>query len=122
MLDDDRLNSSGQDESATKVGYRHPPVHSRFKPGQSGNPSGRRKGSKNIRTLFQEIMKEQVSLREGAHVRSVTKREAILRGLVVSAMKGDSKSMMMLLRLAEQTGELVEGGSSPNEVRVVIVD
>ncbi len=26
-----------------RVGYRHPPKHSRFKPGQSGNPSGRPK-------------------------------------------------------------------------------
>lgn len=33
------------------VGKRKPPQHSRFKKGQSGNPSGRRKGTKNLATL-----------------------------------------------------------------------
>jgi hypothetical protein len=31
-------------------------VHSRFKPGQSGNPKGRAKGSKNLKTLFHKIL------------------------------------------------------------------
>jgi len=31
------------------VGYGKPPAHSRFKPGQSGNPRGRPKGVKNKR-------------------------------------------------------------------------
>lgn len=30
-----------------KIGYRNPPIESRFKPGQSGNPRGRRRGSRN---------------------------------------------------------------------------
>ena len=29
------------------LGYPHPPVENRFKPGQSGNPAGRRRGSRN---------------------------------------------------------------------------
>ena len=27
-----------------KVGYKHPPTHSRFQKGRSGNPVGRQKG------------------------------------------------------------------------------
>lgn len=105
------------------IGYKRPPVHTRFQPGRSGNPGGRAKGSKNIRTLFKQILREEVSLREGARVRNVTKREAVLRSLVVGAMKGDSKSLMLLLRVAEQTGEfLPEGASSHSEIRVVIAD
>jgi hypothetical protein len=34
-----------------EVGYRKPPVHTRFKKGQSGNPRGRKKSSKNIRKI-----------------------------------------------------------------------
>jgi hypothetical protein len=88
-----------------EVGYRRPPVRTRFKPGVSGNPSGRPKGSPNLQTLFNKILKEQVSLREGAEVRKVSKAEAILRGLVVGAMKGDQRSVMTLFRIAEQTGQ-----------------
>jgi hypothetical protein len=94
--------------NAEGVGYCRPPVHTRFRPGVSGNPSGRPKGNQNFSTLFRRILKEEVSLREGSAVRKVTKAEAILRGLVVGAMKGDSRSLAALLRLAEQTGHLDE--------------
>src|SRR3954464_11748254 len=93
---------------ARTVGYKRPPVHTRFKPGQSGNPSGRAKGSQNFKTLFHKILKEEVSLREGSHVRKVSKAEALMRGLVISALKGDHRSTGTLFRFAEQTGQFEE--------------
>ena len=33
-----------------KIGYRKPPTKTRFKPGQSGNPNGRPRGSVNLKT------------------------------------------------------------------------
>jgi hypothetical protein len=103
------------------VGYKRPPQHSRFKPGQSGNPSGRAKGSQNLKTLFQKIMKEEVQLREGTDVRKVTKAEAIMRGLVIGALKGDTRSMGTLLRLAEQTGHFDDPHQQITEIRRIIV-
>ena len=88
-----------------EVGYRRPPVHSRFQPGQSGNPKGRPKGSPNLQTLVSKILNEQVSLREGQEVRKVSKAEAVLRGLVIAALKGDQRSVVTLFRIAEQCGE-----------------
>ncbi len=35
-------------DSADRVGYGHPPQHSRYRPGQSGNPSGRPKGRRSF--------------------------------------------------------------------------
>lgn len=87
-----------------KVGYCSPPVHSRFKPGQSGNPSGRPKGGQNLKTLFNKILNEEVALRDGSDVRKISKAEAILRSVVVGALRGDTRSLAMLLRLAEQAG------------------
>lgn len=104
------------------VGYKRPPVHSRFKPGESGNPSGRAKGSANLKTLFHKILKEQVSLREGADVRKVTKAEAIMRGLVVGALKGDSRSLGTLFRLAEQTGQFEPIHDPHTQIQHIIVD
>ena len=103
------------------VGYKRPPQHSRFKPGQSGNPSGRAKGSQNLKTLFHKIMKEEVQLREGTDVRKVTKAEAIMRGLIIGALKGDTRAMGTLLRLAEQTGQFEEPKDQIREIRRVIV-
>jgi len=91
-----------------QVGYCRPPVHSRFKPGQSGNPSGRVKGSKNLKTLFHQILNEQIPLIDGNQSKKVTKAEALMRRLVIGALKGDSRSLMTLMRIAEQTGEFAD--------------
>jgi hypothetical protein len=38
------------------VGHAKPPKHTRFQPGQSGNPRGRPKGTKNLKTdLIEEL-------------------------------------------------------------------
>jgi hypothetical protein len=37
-----------------EVGYAKPPARTRFKPGQSGNPKGRPRGSKNARPSLSE--------------------------------------------------------------------
>lgn len=103
-----------------KVGYRNPPVHTRFKPGQSGNPSGRRKGSQNLKTLFNKILNEEVSLREGERVKKISKAEAVLRGVVVGALRGDTRSLAMLLRMAEQAGGF-QDPSEITEIRRVII-
>jgi hypothetical protein len=107
--------------STAPVGYKNPPVHSRFQPGKSGNPSGRPKGSQNFKTLFHKILKEEVTLREGGDARKVTKAEAIMRGLVVGALKGDARSLVTLFRLAEQTGEFEETANPVNQITRVIV-
>lgn len=104
------------------VGYRRPPVHTRFKPGQSGNPSGRVKGSKNLKSLFHQILNEQIALIDGSQSKKVTKAEAIMRRLVIGALKGDSRSQMTLFRLAELTGQFAETPIRHSVIERVIVD
>jgi hypothetical protein len=104
-----------------KIGYCSPPIHSQFQPGQSGNPSGRSKGSQNLKTLFNKVLDEEISLREGTDVKRITKAEAIVRGVVVGALKGDSRNTAILFRLAEQVGQFQDGGNDITEIRRVIV-
>jgi Family of unknown function (DUF5681) len=108
-------------QAPVKVGYCNPPVHTRFKPGQSGNPSGRAKGSQNLKTIFNKILDEEISLREGSEVKKVTKAEALVRGMVVGALKGDQRNLLMLFRVAEQTGQFEDKGADITEIRRVIV-
>lgn len=113
MSGPDRMNGARYE-----VGYCKPPEHSRFQPGRSGNPSGRPKGTQNFKTLFQKIMREQISLREGSVTKKISKAEAILRGLAIGAMKGDTRSVMALFKLAEQTGEFEEARANNHELFV----
>jgi hypothetical protein len=47
------------------VGYRKPPIESRFKLGASGNPNGRPKGRRNLKRSAQEVFTNLVLVREG---------------------------------------------------------
>jgi hypothetical protein len=118
---DDTDSISDDRDSLPAVGYKRPPEHTRFKPGQSGNPSGRPKGSQNLKTLFNKILKEEVSLREGSDVRKVTKAEALMRGLVVGALKGDTRSLGTLFRFAEQTGQFEEPAIPVTQINRIII-
>ena len=119
---DDEPSDAHHNGMTYEVGYCKPPVHTRFKPGQSGNPSGRPKGSPNIKTMFEKILKETISLREGNITKKITKAEAVVRGLVIGAMKGDTRSQMTLFRLAESTGQFEETLQPLHMITQVIVD
>ena len=116
---DDAETAIGADYA---VGYCRPPVHTRFQPGVSGNPAGRAKGSKNFKTLFDKVLNEQISLQDGTDSRKITKAEAIVRRLIIGAMKGDSRSQMTLFRMAELTGQFEEAPLQHTVIERVIVD
>ena len=77
------------DEIGEKVGYRKPPANSRFRPGQSGNPKGRPKGSLNIATVLMKTLREKVVINENGRRKTITKFEASVKQLVNKAASGD---------------------------------
>lgn len=79
-----------------EVGYGKPPKHTQYKPGQSGNPDGRPKGSKNKRTerymdkladLFIRMSEREVRIKENGKVVSMPMAQVMLRAVESSAMK-----------------------------------
>ncbi len=86
------------------VGYGRPPVHSRFKPGQSGNPNGRAKQSRNMRTIVQQVLNEDMQIREGGRVRRMPAMEALVRTTLTRSFKGDPKALVSLIVLLKQSG------------------
>jgi hypothetical protein len=85
-------------------GYCNPPVHSRFQPGQSGNPGGRKKGSRNIKTLLKEVMETEAEVTDKANgtKRRVTLLEALLLRQVQDGLDGNSRSIENLLNRYER--------------------
>ena len=82
-----------------EVGYKKPPKNTRFKAGQSGNPKGRPKGSKNLKTLVAEELNDTVDIREGGRRKVVRKRDVIVKQLVKKGMEGEDRSIETLLKL-----------------------
>ena len=83
------------------VGYRRPPVHTRFKPGQSGNPRGRPKGARSADAIIKAVIGRKVTLHEGGVGRKVDLLEAVVLRLAQDALKGNPKTAALLIKLAQ---------------------
>ena len=81
------------------VGYGRPPSHTRFKPGVSGNPQGRPKGTKNLQTDVLEEIREKVTVREGEKAQAISKQRAVVKTVVMRALKGDAKAISTIVSL-----------------------
>lgn len=81
----------------SKVGYGRPPIHSRFKPGSSGNPNGRPKGTGSFRADFAEELAELIAV--PGHDGKCTKRRAIVKKLVADSISGEAKDPTALVVL-----------------------
>ena len=95
-------------ESGYPVGYRKPPVHTRFKKGESGNPKGRPKGSLNLATVLVRTLREQVVVNEGGQRKTVSKLEAAVKQLANKAASGDLgalRQLFMLMEMVEQRSQ-----------------
>ncbi len=79
------------------VGHPIPPVEHRFKPGQSGNPKGRPKGSKNTYKILDDILSKRVKLVQDGKTIKLDRRTIIILQAVQSAMKGNNKALQTLL-------------------------
>lgn len=81
------------------TGYKRPPAASKWKKGQSGNPSGRKKGTLNLRTDLLAELAEVIQINEGGSARRITKQRALLKSLAARGIQGDAKAANLILTL-----------------------
>ena len=108
------------------VGYGKPPKRAQFKPGRSGNPRGRPKGTKNLKTDLLEELGEKILVHEGDQARNISKQRAVVKSLVARTLKGDGRAantlMSMMMRLLDTgMGVEVEGTEDlhPDEIEII---
>lgn len=87
------------------VGFGRPPHKTRFVPGRSGNPSGKRKPRASLAETLDRIFAEKVTVTEGGQKRKLTKEEVFLRQTVNKAMAGDRQFAAMMLAYLKLRGE-----------------
>lgn len=105
MSKQSRLPKAGHTSS---VGYGRPPARTQFKPGQSGNPQGRRKGQRNAHTILEDTLNQRITIREGDRTRSLTKLDGVFLTMVAGALKGDTKALASLITTMRSFGMIGE--------------
>ena len=101
-----------------EVGYGKPPVSTRFKPGKSGNPKGRPRGSKGFNALMRRALSETILVRVNGQLREMSQREVIIKSWIARALKGDARAIERLLPFMQQ---LYPDIANKMELRVHIV-
>ena len=98
-------------KGAKTTGFGKPPKHTRFKKGQSGNPKGRPKGSKNLATQFLDEVNASIPFTENGRRKVTTKLGAAIKQQVTKAAAGDPRAVEKVLdRVAALEARANEGG------------
>jgi hypothetical protein len=109
-MDNDPLQAEEPPAEAAeeKVGYGRPPRHSRFKPGQSGNPRGRPKGAVGVKSILERVLLEEHQVVERGKQRWRSILELLLLSLRDQALAGKPRAVALfhelVLRFGPQEG------------------
>jgi hypothetical protein len=98
------------------VGYGKPPHHTQFKKGQSGNPKGRAKGSKNLAALIMSALNEPVTVTQNGRRKRITKIEAMTTQLANKGASGDPKATQLLMGVVQLYEDRSETPAQTNAV------
>ncbi len=104
-----------------EVGKGRPPKGSRWRPGQSGNPSGRPKGSKSSATLAREELSRSVTAMVSGKPQRMSVARIACRRLGEKAMTGDYKALGFLLALADNVDRVAAATKPTTEKDLAII-
>jgi len=106
---DDQLNDPH--EQRYRVGRGHPPKETQWKPGQSGNPTGRRKKRPSFSEVTESVLSEKIELRMGDRLLRMSNREALVRAAIRQALAGKPRLLTVLPPIMRYESECLQGQS-----------
>ena len=98
------------------VGYCRPPKKSQFRPGQSGNPTGRREASPTIGSRLRALIYSKVTVTEQGRTRRISRLDLMLRQLGNDAIRGDKRAFKLLMEFLHRYDVAVEGAVRSEEM------
>jgi hypothetical protein len=106
---------AGEDDSY-EVGYGKPPKSTRFAKGQSGNPEGRAKGSKNLATIVLQESRQSVRINGPRGSKTVTKLVAAVMQLGNKAARGELPALREFFALVQRSEEATASNTPPTRI------
>jgi hypothetical protein len=105
-----------------EVGRGKPPRASQFQPGQSGNPGGRKKGSRNLKTIVLEVLDSEIEITEGGRRRTVPVVQALMLRQVQEGLRGQLRAIESLLDRYERHAdhEVEQAEELPEEDKALL--
>jgi hypothetical protein len=109
--------------STGKVGFGNPPIETRFKKGQSGNPAGRPIGRKNFLSDLLDELNELVEVTEKGQKREISKQRALIKSAFAKAVNGDVRMLTMifdkLLAINANLNPVTEAAVDPGDQSIL---
>ncbi len=84
-----------------EVGYGRPPTHSRFKQGQSGNPSGKRKGGRSRVKQLERFLDTPIHVNENGRRRQMRPMEIVRKKMFQLAAQDDVRAIKLMLDMEQ---------------------
>jgi hypothetical protein len=108
MAKNSKAGAKAPSSDTSNAGYGSPPKVNQFKKGESGNPSGRPKGSLNVREALERHLHRTVQVREGGRARTMTVFDAMIMAAITSACRGNLKMIEWILSVVSSSRSLEE--------------
>ena len=99
---DDHEHAEDPTNDDYEVGYGKPPKGSRWSKGVSGNPRGRPKNARGLKTDLREELASKMEIRMNGQKVSGTRQQLMLRTLTARAASGDVRATKLLVDLVMQ--------------------
>jgi hypothetical protein len=116
-LPDAEMDTQDQHEEEIdyEVGYKRPPVQSRFQTGQSGNPKGRPRGRKNLKTIVNEVAWTPITVKNNGVPVKMSLVEANVRQLANAGASKASKHALDFIALVDRNTDVDEVSAEPTQ-------
>jgi len=92
----------GRTDAEYRVGDKKPPLHTRFKPGVSGNPKGRSKRSADDPSMTETVNRKISVTDSRGNRRAATMLKVMNDAAAIKAAKGDLKALNLVYRELER--------------------
>jgi hypothetical protein len=89
-----------------EIGYGRPPAHTRFKKGESGNPSGKRKGARSLRKELEKFFGTPIAVTDSGKRKQLLPEVILMKKLFSLAAAGDVAAMRAFFTIRKQFGDL----------------